>query len=176
VSVTTQYKTATAWMTLATTGAIAVIAFGAGRLTADPAEWARPAQATASPTPAEPPAAEEERPAERPAPRQAPPPPPSPAVVARVTGEAKAVLEAAQPELSRRCMPTYGLPEGQATAKVAFEITYDAGGREISRRVVEERRRQTGDLARCLRRLPLGAFHVEPPGTNVDVQVALVFP
>ena len=175
MSVTTQYRTATAWMTLATTGAIAVIAFGAGRLTADPADWARPAQATASAPPVEP-TEPEEHPVERPALRQAPPPPPSPAVVARVTGEARAVLEAAQPELSRRCMPTYGLPEGQATAKVAFEITYDAGGREISRRVVEERRRQTGDLARCLRRLPLGAFHVEPPGTNVDVQVALVFP
>jgi hypothetical protein len=171
VSFTSPYRTATAWMTFATTGAIAVIAFGAGRLTSDPADWTQPAQAEASAPPVEAQGVEAPR-----FERQAAPPTPTPALVARVTGDAQSIYEAARPELSRRCMPTYGLPDGQVSAKLAFDIVYDAGGREISRRVIEERPRQTGDLARCLRRMPLGALHVQPPGTNVNVQVALDFP
>jgi hypothetical protein len=113
-----------------------------------------------------------------PAPPPAPAPSrPGPELVSRVAEEATRVLESARPELAARCVPAEGLAD--EGARLTFNVTFDASGREIARGISEDRRaRATGAtaVASCLRKLPIGSLRVAPPGTNVAVRVAMSFP
>jgi hypothetical protein len=132
--------------------------YASGRFTSGAAESARGAP-EAQATPPAPPAA---------APQAAPAGRPTPELVARVAHEASRVLEAARPDLAARCAPS-----GAGGAQFTFNVTFDANGREIARGISEDRRHRAPKVASCLRRLPLGALRVTPPGANVGVRVAM---
>jgi hypothetical protein len=167
----------------------ALVAFLAGRWTAEeaaPAPGARRATSGASRGPAAPP----EKPWASRTPEtetlataaaRAPAPTTStgratPEIVARATAETTAVLEASRQELTSRCWPRAGLSSGKASTLVTFNVTYDANGREIARGLSEDRQARAPEVVRCLQRLPLGSLRIAPPGANVGVRVAMRLP
>jgi hypothetical protein len=95
-----------------------------------------------------------------------------PEVVARVAAEAGLALEQARPDFVARCAPR----DGPSGAKLTFNVTFDASGREIARGISEDRRLRAPALASCLRRLPIGSLRVSPPGANVGVRVSMNLP
>lgn len=97
---------------------------------------------------------------------------PSAALVARVTDDARRALEEDRTGLLARCVPS----GGRAGAKLTFNVTFDASGREIARGISEDRSARAPEVASCLRRLPLGSLRVAAPGTSVGVRVALNLP
>lgn len=112
------------------------------------------------------------------APDPAAPPPAPPArgeVLARATEELARTLETARPGLAERCVPPERRASGRS-ARVTFNVTFDATGREIARGISDDRRAPAPEVARCLRRLPLGALRVPAPGANVGVRVAMTLP
>jgi hypothetical protein len=133
-------------------------------------------------------------PAPRVAPGPAVPPAPAPAVaeraaepartgratpelVARVTEEASLALEQTRSQLVERCQAAGGLTAPTRGARFTFNVTFDANGREIARGINEDRRhRAPPELSRCVRSLPPGSLRVTPPGANVGVRVAMMFP
>jgi hypothetical protein len=100
---------------------------------------------------------------------------PTPELVSLVAQQARRKLEEVRPELIERCVPEprRGDPGG---ATFTFNVTFDAGGREIARGISEDRRYRAPEVASCLRRLPLGSLRVPPPGAIVGVRVALNLP
>lgn len=90
--------------------------------------------------------------------------------------ETRTQLEAAKRDLVDRCWPAKGLPGGRTHTRVTFSVAYDAYGREVGRGISEDRRSPTGDLRKCLARLPMGTLRVSPPGSSVGVKVALNLP
>lgn len=183
-------------LALAAAGAVALLAFAVGRRSAEPSapqRAERPAAAERAPAPSGRPlpirpqgqlpgptataAAMPSAPVAVEAPSSpAPQGRPTPALVARVSEEARAVLEAARPELAGRCIPGGRLPDGKAGATFTFNVTFDASGREIARGIGEDRRYRAPEVARCLRSLPIGSLRVTPPGANVGVRVAMNLP
>jgi len=97
-------------------------------------------------------------------------------VAVKATEETRQQLEAVRHELVEKCWPARGLPSGRTTARVTFNLVYDASGRAIGRAISEERRAPAPELTRCLSRTPLDSFRVSPPGSNVGVNVAVNFP
>lgn len=94
---------------------------------------------------------------------------PTPALVARVTDDARRALEEARTGLLARCAPA----GHRARARLTFNVTFDASGREIARGIAEDRTARAPEVASCLRKLPLGSLRVAAPGTSVGVRVAL---
>lgn len=183
-------------LTLAAAGALVLLAFAVGRRSAEPSGQSRPAGPLAAerapaaarrPIPLHPqgqlqgPTAAVAATPSAPAAVVAPSPltplgRPTPALVARVSEEARAVLEAARSEFTGRCIPGGRLPGGQAGATFTFNVTFDASGREIARGIGEDRRYRAPEVARCLRALPIGSLRVSPPGASVGVRVAMNLP
>jgi hypothetical protein len=101
----------------------------------------------------------------------------TPELVARVTEEATAALEQTRAQLVERCQAEGGLTGRSRGARFTFNVTFDANGREIARGINEDRRfRAPPELSRCVRSLPPGSLRVTPPGANVGVRVAMMFP
>lgn len=100
----------------------------------------------------------------------------TPELVARATAETTSVLESSRAELDARCWPKAGLASGAASTVVTFNVTFDAGGREIARGLAEDRQARAPELVRCLQRLPLGSLRITPTGANVGVKVAIRLP
>jgi hypothetical protein len=98
-----------------------------------------------------------------------------PEVVARVAAEAGLALERARHDFVARCVPRDGGAD-RGAAKLTFNVTFDASGREIARGISEDRRSRAPALASCLRRLPMGSLRVSPPGANVGVRVSMNLP
>jgi hypothetical protein len=98
------------------------------------------------------------------------------AATRRAAVETRQQLEAAKRDLVDRCWPAKGLPGGRTSARVTFSVAYDAYGREVGRGISDDRRAPSGELGRCLSRLPLGSLRVSPPGSSVGVKVALNLP
>lgn len=90
--------------------------------------------------------------------------------------ETRTQLEASKRDLVDKCWPAKGLPGGRTRTRVTFSVAYDAYGREVGRGISEDRRSPTGDLRKCLARLPMGTLRVSPPGSSVGVNVALNLP
>lgn len=95
--------------------------------------------------------------------------------VARATEELSRSLEAARAGLAERCVPE-ARRAGGPPARVTFNITFDAAGREIARGISDDRRAPAPEVARCLRKLPMGALRVSAPGASVGVRVAMTLP
>lgn len=98
------------------------------------------------------------------------------AATAQAAVETKQQLEALRSDLLQKCWPSGGLPKGRTSARLTFSVAYDAHGREVARGVSEDRRAPTGELKRCISRQPLGTLRISPPGANVSVKVALNLP
>jgi hypothetical protein len=96
-------------------------------------------------------------------------------IVARVAAEASLGLERARQDLVARCVPGNASAGGPG-AKLTFNVTFDASGREIARGISEDRRHRAPEIASCLRRLPLGSLRVSAPGANVGVRVSMNLP
>lgn len=143
---------------------------------ADPAAWPEPSPSTpplrtsAAALP-DPHAAPTAPPAVAPA---APKARAAPEVVARVREDLGRRLEAARPELAERCVPERR--RGGPPARVTFNVTYDASGREIARGISEDRRAPAPEVAACLRELPIGSLAVPAPGAVVGVRALLTLP
>jgi hypothetical protein len=111
----------------------------------------------------------------------APPPPapstgPSPAVVARATEEAKANIETLRQQIVSQCWPAGGLKGGRTSAKLVFDVTFDAQGHEIARGLRMDRRAPAGEFARCLSSMPGTSLSISPPGTTVRTGFEVTFP
>jgi hypothetical protein len=176
-------------------GALVLLAYAVGRWGAEPTtppavlqqEARAPYADTPSPVaPLAPPAT-----APRPVPSQpapvaqtiapAPPPPapstgPSPAVVARATEEAKANIETLRQQIVSQCWPAGGLKGGRTSAKLVFDVTFDAQGREIARGLRMDRRAPAGEFARCLSSMQGTSLSISPPGTTVRTGFEVTFP
>jgi hypothetical protein len=167
--------------------AVLLLAYGLGRWTADgpasaPAPPAAPApidppaplpQLFVAPAPPPPMARKPEPPP--PAPAAQPPSSPTPEILTRVTEETKARIETLRPQMISRCWPSGGLRGGRASARLTFNVAFDAQGREVMRGVSEDRRAPAGEFARCVREME-GTMTVSAPGTNVTVSVPMTFP
>lgn len=94
---------------------------------------------------------------------------------ARAAEELSRNLEAARAGFAERCVPE-ARRAGGPPARVTFNITFDASGREIARGISDDRRAPAPEVARCLRKLPMGALRVSAPGANVGVRVAMTLP
>jgi hypothetical protein len=161
-----------------------LLAFAAGRWTADPAPPAAqqepvarqeaPVETSAFP-PRSPPVATP-RTALAKAPPVAAPPPlagPAPEVVARVTEEVKVKIETLRPQILSRCSPAGGMAGG---ARLTFNLTFDASGREIARGITGQRTAPGAELARCLREMDGIELAIPAPGASVAVAVPVTFP
>lgn len=93
-------------------------------------------------------------------------------LVARVAAEASRSLEQARGDLVARCVP----PGSATSAKLTFNLAFDAQGREVARGISDDRRAPAPEVAGCLRRLPMGSLRVSAPGTHVGVRVAMQLP
>jgi hypothetical protein len=130
-------------------------------------------EATALPAAPEAPTARSARPLPAPvafarAPRAAP------ELVARVAEEARAKIEEQRDYIASSC--GNGGADGRPAAKLTFNITFDAQGREIARGISEDRRAPAGEFGRCLRKLQGITLAVAPPGSNVGVSIPVAFP
>jgi hypothetical protein len=164
-----------------------VLAFALGRWSSGaPPEAAAAGPAAVAPAASEPssgrqpPAAVPPRPALAGAPVSSHPPEPAraltPQTVARVVEDAKARLEDLRPYIVSRCWPSGGLAGGRTSARLTFDITFDAEGREIARGVSEDRRAPAGEFGRCLRSLEGTALSIRAPGSNVGVSLSINYP
>ena len=102
--------------------------------------------------------------------------PVTPSAVERVTGEARRQLESYKDLILSRCWPTAGLPGGRSSARLTLNVTFDAGGREIARGIVEDPRARAGPFARCLQSLPGTTLSVSAPGATVAIAMLLSYP
>jgi len=97
-------------------------------------------------------------------------------LLARASEETLEQLEVSRQALVNQCWPARGLPGGRSSARLTFNVVYDATGREVGRGISEDRRAPAGELARCLRRIPAGSLRISPIGTSLGVKVALNLP
>lgn len=100
----------------------------------------------------------------------------TPELVAQATAQTTNVLESARSELVSRCWPRAGLASGHPRTTVTFNVTFDAGGREIARAIGGDRFARAPEVIACLQRMPLGSLRIPPPGANVGVKVAMQLP
>jgi hypothetical protein len=86
----------------------------------------------------------------------------------------KAQLESARELIVSRCWPRGGV-DGRSSARLTFNVTFDAQGREIARGITEDRRAPGGAFARCVREHGT-ALAIAPPGTNIGVSLSMAYP
>jgi hypothetical protein len=186
-------------LAIAAAAALALaLAFGAGRWTGSPPPAATaPAAAPSAadrPAPPDPPApsaapvaragprsGDPAAPADGVAPAQADAPPAqrtpvAPDVLERLRLEVSASLEARRREDLARCWPKAGLPRGQASATVTYDLTFDPAGREVARGLSDDRRAPAGELGRCLSRSPGAPLTIPPQGTYLSLRVPVTYP
>lgn len=136
---------------------------------ASPAPWPRPAVApAAAPQEGSPVAGEGQA-----APPRAPIPP---EVMAQYQAEIFTRVEEERPKVVERCWPRDGLPRGQRSASVTYNVSFDAAGREIARGVQSDRRAPAGAFGSCLSRFQGARFTISPPGRPVTLRVAVTYP
>jgi hypothetical protein len=99
----------------------------------------------------------------------------TPELAARVTQDAKVQLESVRELIVSRCWPRNGV-DGRNSARVTFNVTFDAQGRQIARGITEDRRAPAGAFGKCLRELPGTALAIAPPGTNIGVSLSVAYP
>jgi hypothetical protein len=98
----------------------------------------------------------------------------TPDTVARVAGEARARIEALRGYIDASCWT--GRAEERKTAKLTFNLTFDAQGREIARGISEDRMAPAQAFGSCLRKLQGTTLAIAPPGANVGVSIPVMFP
>jgi hypothetical protein len=81
-----------------------------------------------------------------------------------------------RPLFVSRCWPRGGLGGGRREATVTYDLTFDPGGREIARGMLEDRRAPAGEFGRCLRQLENTSLAVSPPGSFVTLRVPVTYP
>lgn len=169
------------------------LAFGVGRWTSEPEPAARRRPARERPQAS---AADGEQPATRSrpvtpraalqaavaaAPEGAPPSPSSrasvpPAHLAQYQAEVVTRVEEQRREVVSSCWPREGLPRGQRSATVTYNVTFDAQGREVARGIAQDRRAPAGEFGKCLGQLQTAPFSISPPGRYVTLRVPVAYP
>ena len=99
---------------------------------------------------------------------------PATEVSSRVADEARARMEDLRNYMDASCW--IGRAAERKTARVTFNLTFDAQGREIARGISEDRRAPAPELGRCLRRLQGTTLAIAPTGANVGVSLPMTFP
>ncbi len=96
-------------------------------------------------------------------------------LVKRAADEAAASIDALRRYIVSSCWPAAA---AGATAKLTFNLTFDAQGREIARDILEGRRASAParEFGRCLRQLDGTTLAIAPPGANVGVSIPVSFP
>ena len=95
-------------------------------------------------------------------------------VAARATEEVKAKIEELRGYIVDSCWT--GSAAQRASAKLTFNLTFDAQGHEIARGISEHRRAPARALGSCLRKLQGTTLAIAPTGVNVAVSVPVTFP
>jgi hypothetical protein len=97
-------------------------------------------------------------------------------LVRHVANEATAGIDSLRNYIVSSCWPASAT--GPATAKLTFNLTFDAQGREIARGIVEGRRAPAParEFGKCLRGLEGTTLAIAPPGANVGVSIPVTFP
>jgi hypothetical protein len=96
---------------------------------------------------------------------------------AKVEAQATKALEEQRPTFLKTCWePAVKANPTPAKSKYTFNMTFDgATGKELSRGISETRGESRGDVGQCLRGLPIG-LTIEPPGTNVNIDISINLP
>jgi hypothetical protein len=74
------------------------------------------------------------------------------------------------------CWPKEGLPKGQRSATITYNVTFNPQGREVGRGIVQDRRAPAGKFAKCLSQLHGMPFSISPPGTYVTLRIPVTYP
>jgi hypothetical protein len=109
-----------------------------------------------------------------------PSPPPAPvdrgAMMRAVTQEVTAALDKEREALVAKCWtPNASTKPPPKPAKLAFDFTFDASGRQVARGVQEARGTGSPEITRCvLESLPM--ITVTPPGAPANASAVLTLP
>jgi hypothetical protein len=107
------------------------------------------------------------------APARASVPPPH---LAQYQAEVVTRVEEQRREVVSSCWPREGLPRGQRSATVTYNVTFDPNGREVTRGLVQDRRAPAGQFGKCLAQLQTAPFSISPPGRYVTLRVPVAYP
>jgi hypothetical protein len=85
-------------------------------------------------------------------------------------------VEEQRREVVSSCWPREGLPRGQRSATVTYNVTFDPQGREVARGIGQDRRAPAGEFGKCLAQLQTTPFSISPPGRYVTLRVPVAYP
>jgi hypothetical protein len=96
--------------------------------------------------------------------------------LAHYQAEVVSRVEQQRPEVVSSCWPREGLPRGQRSATVTYNVTFDPSGREVARGIVQDRRAPAGQFGKCLAQLQTTPFSISAPGRYVTLRVPVAYP
>jgi hypothetical protein len=102
--------------------------------------------------------------------------PVAPGQLAAYRAEVVTHVEQQRRQVVSTCWPREGLPKGQRSATLTYNVTFSPDGREIGRGLVQDRRAPAGKFAKCLAQLQGMPFSISPPGTYVTLRVPVTYP
>jgi hypothetical protein len=99
-----------------------------------------------------------------------------PVLLAEYRAEIVAQLEEQRARVLSRCRQE-GLPHGQRSATITYNLTFNPSGREVGRGMAQDRRAPAGKLGKCLGLLEAEPITLSPaPGTYVTLRVPVTYP